>query len=553
MLQLFIVLAIIGAVIGGIFDSSKQKIKDANSTDDAIRERLKYARKKRIAYIIIGLIFILSCVIVAVYTHEPRNLYPLVIALPSLLTFSRKYDRPISEMTAKDVEDDNFVLYLRGFADDNYVKLGDQGFEQKGFSEIQLAKGIQEYYPLYAIGMTKEVYAPFGARRVYYEDSNWKEGVKDLIKRSRAIVILIHDSESCLFEIDECLDYAAKTYCIAYDLNVYESVKNKFANRDILLLPVNDNTQPFFFRLSNPLSSAANYDNTEKGGQTLAKQIMDDLNLSGGYGVKIENKTNSIITRFGCIMFIILFLTAILMQTCRGCSGNSYATSMNLQQNLFAISQDPSDSIEHYFKLADGYQKSKRHNLAIEVCKKILIVSPKNYKAYLYIGISQNALGCYPEAIDAYNKAMLYSKERDTWHSLIYVNRAIAYSNNHNYEESSNDIITRIEKGNELAKMLVIKWVNPKVYPTLREKLKKKIKEEPERLIWVFYLAKNYESQKEYTEAIKYYLICREKENIPLINSYIASCYRELGDKENATNFEEKASKQLFHNDKSKK
>lgn len=331
MLQLFIVLAIVGAIIGGLFDSTKQRIKDASSTDDAIRERQKYARKKRITFVIIGLIFVLLCMIVAIYTHKPRNLYPLVIALPSLLTFSRKYDRPISEMTANDVEDDNFVLYLRGFADDNYVKLGDEGFNQKGFSEILLARGIQNYYPLYAIGMTKEVYAPFGARRIYYEDSNWKEGVKDLIRRSKAIVILIHDSESCLFEIDECFEYAEKTYCIAFDLKIYESVKNKFADRDILLLPVNDNTLPFFFRLSNPLSSAINYDNTEKAGQILAKQIMEDLHLSGGYGVKIKNSTNSIITRFGCIMFIILFLTAILMQTCRGCNGNSYASPLYLQ------------------------------------------------------------------------------------------------------------------------------------------------------------------------------------------------------------------------------
>ena len=132
MLQLFIVLAIVGAIIGGLFDSTKQRIKDASSTDDAIRERQKYARKKRITFVIIGLIFVLLCMIVAICTHEPRNLYPLVIALPSLLTFSRKYDRPISEMTANDVEDDNFVLYLRGFADDNYVKLGDEGFNQKG-------------------------------------------------------------------------------------------------------------------------------------------------------------------------------------------------------------------------------------------------------------------------------------------------------------------------------------------------------------------------------------------------------------------------------------
>lgn len=80
----------------------------------------------------------------------------------------------------------------------------------------------------YAIEMTKELYSPIGASRIYFDEAEWKEGVKILMKHSKYIIINVHDSNNCIYEIEESLRYSYKTICIVTNLDYYNAIKEKF-------------------------------------------------------------------------------------------------------------------------------------------------------------------------------------------------------------------------------------------------------------------------------------------------------------------------------------
>ena len=137
---------------------------------------------------------------------------------------------PISSMTIdKFTSDEDYALYLRGFESDSYdigttisntASLFDfsslTGISQKPnpndlpLSEELFCKNLRRYYPIYSIGMTKELESPHGSKRIYVDDETWKEDVAFLIKNAKYVFIKIHNSDSCIWEILQCEKEAAE-------------------------------------------------------------------------------------------------------------------------------------------------------------------------------------------------------------------------------------------------------------------------------------------------------------------------------------------------------
>lgn len=160
-----------------------------------------------------------------------------------VLTYS-SMSLPISSKTIEDIGNENFILFLRGFSSDNYDATLNQtklleslnpstllNFTLRKnnnpndlpFSENNFYITLKKTIPVYCVGMTKEVASPHGCKRVYLDDESWKEGVSLLIKKAKYVFILIHNSESCVWEIKECEKIASeKTVYLIDTINKYE-------------------------------------------------------------------------------------------------------------------------------------------------------------------------------------------------------------------------------------------------------------------------------------------------------------------------------------------
>lgn len=86
---------------------------------------------------------------------------------------------------------EDFVLFLRGFNDDDYSDINEikkdyfVRFSEYGFMSLLEASDISAC----AVGMTKESDSPWGAKRIYVDDISWKEDVNELIEKASNIYI----------------------------------------------------------------------------------------------------------------------------------------------------------------------------------------------------------------------------------------------------------------------------------------------------------------------------------------------------------------------------
>ena len=125
-----------------------------------------------------------------------------------------------------------FVLFLRGFEHDDYT---DEFYLKKKqcfkeFSEYHFVKAMDRYKSTFAVGITNELEQPSGARRIYLDDLTWREGVKQLMEKSVAIVILMNDKKSCLWEIEQSASILNKTYFLVDSSLKYDKIRNSTKN-----------------------------------------------------------------------------------------------------------------------------------------------------------------------------------------------------------------------------------------------------------------------------------------------------------------------------------
>lgn len=122
---------------------------------------------------------------------------------------------------------DKFILYLRGFEQDVYSShiIIEGNVNNGNFSEHLLSEYFVDRIPFIAVGMTKELWQPSGARRIYVDDKSWKDDVRFLMDKSLCNIILVNDRTSCIWEIEQSKTFLSKTIFIIDSIEKYNNVK----------------------------------------------------------------------------------------------------------------------------------------------------------------------------------------------------------------------------------------------------------------------------------------------------------------------------------------
>lgn len=216
-----------------------EEIKNAIDINDALKKRKELiALRRRSILIVIAMCIAVYFIQILIFRLEFYDTN-LLIGLSSSIMFSliivsrRKSHNPLGTMSSLsknevNTNDEEFVLFLRGFIQDNYtpeIILKKQDFDV--FSEYNFTKILSKYKRIYAVGMTKEIESPTGARRIYLSDTTWKFDVRELMEKSLFIVILLDDRESCLWEVEQSFDMLQKTIFIVDDVEKYTNVSTK--------------------------------------------------------------------------------------------------------------------------------------------------------------------------------------------------------------------------------------------------------------------------------------------------------------------------------------
>ena len=274
MLESTIVVAVFVALLEALLHPLKENLKKSTSVEESvsIRRKMKWIRN-----ISLFVFFILYLIVGPIIAAQVANIhfseYWLNGSTPALgyliyntwLAFRYKNEdnpfRPISCKTKDDVLSLNkpYILYLRGFQNDNYNYKFQLELEGRidSFSEYHLVKKISDKIPVYTIGMTKEAYSPIGADRVYLDDLTWQNDVLELMIAAERIVVLVDDKENCLWEIEQTNMLKNKTIYIVNDYYKYVLAKIKLDEK-ISFPPIEEQYQtcPFYFSFENEQGNA---------------------------------------------------------------------------------------------------------------------------------------------------------------------------------------------------------------------------------------------------------------------------------------------------------
>ena len=106
------------------------------------------------------------------------------------------------------------VVYIRSFADDDAILLGSR--LQRLFLSIftymaavspeqELARILRRVGPVVAIGRPGEPLPELGAARLYASDDQWRDVMRDLMRRARLVVVRAGATPNLQWEIDEAI------------------------------------------------------------------------------------------------------------------------------------------------------------------------------------------------------------------------------------------------------------------------------------------------------------------------------------------------------------
>lgn len=195
-------------------------IEESNSADEACSYRKKFFIQRLIIAIVFGGIALL--VILSEPNAETNSI--MVGLLIAWTSYQNRHSLPVSGKRPNDIAKSKFVLYLRGFAQDNYslgqIDLSKRRKNLNNFSEAHFINILKQYMPVYAVGMTKELNAPIGAERIYLNDTEWEQEVLSLMNKASLIVILLNDSLSCIWEIRESNQFKNKVVFISHNREI---------------------------------------------------------------------------------------------------------------------------------------------------------------------------------------------------------------------------------------------------------------------------------------------------------------------------------------------
>ena len=291
----------LGALMSQLNKNARTNLQNINNTNERIeyRKQIYKKRKKLIRYLIyypfIALVFAWS-IIASHFIASVDNpqidwkmwggmfmftfATILMVAVPLGIMLFLQYKGNLSylDKTTFLESGSSFILYLRGFENDNYSDRFQQSLDnRKIFSEYKFTKAISNNNICVAIGMTKELDAPLGAKRIYVDDTTWKEDVKDLIDKAETVFILMNDRPSCIWEVENSAQYIDKTVYIIDNpvkyVLVQEAVKYVIPFPHIPALSMENK---FFYLLHvNGKFMSFEYTNTKKGYRKLLENVFE--------------------------------------------------------------------------------------------------------------------------------------------------------------------------------------------------------------------------------------------------------------------------------------
>lgn len=130
-------------------------------------------------------------------------------AHPGMILTTKGAERPLLR------DPRNPVLYLRSFVDDRSASSPVTGVQQvevlhqslaqvfTGDAEEEiLASELNRIGPCVAVGVPGERLPPIGAARMYFEDDEWEEGVRTLMRRPELVVMRAGTTRGFLLELE---------------------------------------------------------------------------------------------------------------------------------------------------------------------------------------------------------------------------------------------------------------------------------------------------------------------------------------------------------------
>lgn len=303
-LFLFTIFLGLGATISYLNNSARLQLHDIGSTEKRIlyRKQIYKKRIKTILAVISVPILALVCLLIEIYSipspiDENKDLKMwleilcyfifsiLIIGGPLIIYMYIQYKGNLSyfDMTTFLEKNKYFILYLRGFEKDDYSnKLRLYRIKNMRFSEYLFTKILSKHCICAAVGMTRELDAPLGAKRIYVDDETWKNDVAELIEKSCQIYILINNRPSCIWEIETAAKYIEKVVFIIDDPIKYVLVQDA-VKRTIVFPHIPDLTisnRHYFLQYKDGRFDYHKYSNSIKGYSEIVRLSYNSIFLN---------------------------------------------------------------------------------------------------------------------------------------------------------------------------------------------------------------------------------------------------------------------------------
>lgn len=136
------------------------------------------------------------------------GLFPFFLSALLCVVFSRlrhKTERLEKSTINANSVNGPFVLYLRSFVDDATTGKSAAFLTDDRSEEESLVSVLSTIGPVFAIGDPKDKYTPLGARRIYVDDSQWKDTVRSMAGRAEAVVLRLGNTSGFWWEVEMSL------------------------------------------------------------------------------------------------------------------------------------------------------------------------------------------------------------------------------------------------------------------------------------------------------------------------------------------------------------
>lgn len=270
----------------------------------AIIDRKRFFQIRLIIAIIFGFI-----ALYVILSGDNIGVNSVIVGL--LLAWSsyvNKHSLPVSGKRPHNITKSQIILYLRGFAYDDYSltqkDLSKSHKELNTFSEGHFINILKQYMPVYAVGMTKELNSPIGAERIYLNDAEWESKVIELMTKASLIVILLNDSQSCIWEICKSNQYTDKVVFISNNSEKLINIRKKLNKQYVYPLPIGLKDKTISYFIGNSYEAQiSGYSNTDKSYRQIIKQLMFKK-----FGLRrfvfTQKRLNWILGVYGMVLYI---------------------------------------------------------------------------------------------------------------------------------------------------------------------------------------------------------------------------------------------------------